>query len=654
MILTVLAPVTLASTNTTAIATASSGWLHTEGRWIKNGQGMIVGLYGVNTYVRLQNEWLKFVSAKSYGFDTIRLGFWKYDIEHPTSDDPNVDKSGVDAIDRAVSWSTSLGLKVILDQHLWGPYGGNEYCWPAPGEFLSNTVLQQQWLDMWRLLVDRYKNNPTVVGIDIMNEPYMMGRPESCPASKEVSVSNPWSVWEGIAKNAVADLKTHNPNLLFIVEGWANDHPWNDIAFLKQGNVVLSNHIYHHFAKDWDDWGKAYASGNLVTGKQLLAKWIDDNYMVYVNQGIPFWVGETGFLTSDPYWQQQMADELKLFDDRNLSYSAYVHAVSAWNEPFDLIDHSTSSYNLTIVGRMFASHLLALQHLLRPTRRTTTYSIFSVGFESGDFTAWNGGTFGTVSVVSNPVHSGAKAAKATYSGSASGWQESLASSYADLYFRSYIYVPALPSVGKSSIIGIVYNAAWNEFLQSMIYTDANGSHWILVCPNGWQSDWAPAEVSANTWYSVEIRRFVGDATHGQAELWVNGSLLVDSTQAITGNSQNLQAGSIAAGDANFIVYGDDFVADSSYIPQSIPQSVADTMSNVDTLDRGLVGKRSWTDSGSVTDVISKLRNVPTSVSDVLSHSGFVSVQVCWAENFNRHALAHGFACEATECSNSVE
>jgi hypothetical protein len=337
-------------------ASSTSGWLHTDGRWIKDEQGNTIRLQGVNTYIHVQNEQSKFEAFKKYGFDTVRLALLKYDIEHPSYGDTNRDRSGVTAIDKAVNWSRDLGLRIILDQHLWGEYGGQEECWPAPGKFLSDTTLQQEWLNMWRLLVDRYKDNPTVVGIDLMNEPWQMASSSFCPGSKGVSVANPASVWEDIAKKAVADLKTHNPNLLFIVEDWRFTSRWSDVAFLKQPNIVWSDHIYYSDAKNWLDWGQAYASGDLARGKQLLAKWIDINYMTYINQDVAYWEGEVGFLTSDPYWRQQMTDELDLFDQRAIGNSAFVFGVRDWNEPYDLVDYSQPTYQaLTTVGQIFSS-----------------------------------------------------------------------------------------------------------------------------------------------------------------------------------------------------------------------------------------------------------------------------------------------------------
>ena len=236
---------------------------------------------------------------------------------------------------------------IILEQQLW-----STDVTPAPSTFLIDATLQAQWLAMWRIIVDRYKNDPTVIGIDLMNEPYSI---------KGVSVSQR-GAWEMIAENAVFDLRSHNPNLLFIVEGWGprTVPGWQDVKFLKLPNVVYSEHIYYYSASTlplptWElPWRIAYSNGNLTNGRNLLSQYIDSRFTVFTNQGIPVWIGEVGFLTSDPCWQDQMEDELALLDQRGIGYAAFAYGVSRWGLEFDLVD---ASYNLTTVGLAYKNHL---------------------------------------------------------------------------------------------------------------------------------------------------------------------------------------------------------------------------------------------------------------------------------------------------------
>lgn len=323
-------------------AQAASGWLHTDGRWIKDAGGNVVTLRGVNMFVRLQNEQAKFTGAKAAGANVIRLMLWKQDIETPGTNAPGYDESGLAALDRAVGWAHDAGLYVILDQQIW-----SFKVEPAPASFLTDPAVQAEWLAMWRLLVDRYKSDPTVVGIDPMNEPYCV---------KNATVADRMGAWEKIVKNAVNELRPHNTNLLFFVEGWGprTTPGFRDVPFLQQPNIVYSDHVYYKDAYPVHAWATAYSTGDLTGGKVLFSQVADKRWTYYTDKGIPVWMGEIGFATSSPHWREQMADELALFDERGIGYALFCYGVHRWRLEWDIVD---TSYGLTRIGQIYSEHI---------------------------------------------------------------------------------------------------------------------------------------------------------------------------------------------------------------------------------------------------------------------------------------------------------
>ncbi|MFH1022041.1 MAG: cellulase family glycosylhydrolase [Planctomycetota bacterium] len=323
-------------------AGTDAGWLHTDGRWIKDAGGNVVTLRGVNMFVRLQNEQAKFAAAKAAGANVIRLMLWKQDVETPGTNAPGFDQSGLAAIDRAVGWAHDAGMYVILEQQIWSPKVE-----PAPAAFFSDPALQAQWLAMWRVLVDRYKNDPTVIGIDPMNEPYSVSG---------VTVPDPMGTWETIVKNAVNDLRPRNPHLIFFIEGWGprTTPGFRDVAFLQQPNTVYSDHIYYKDAYPVHAWATAYSTGDLERGKALFSQLADKRWTTYTDKGIPVWLGEIGFSTTSPHWREQMADELALLDERGIGYALFCCGVSHWKLEWDMVD---ASYGLTTVGRLYSEHI---------------------------------------------------------------------------------------------------------------------------------------------------------------------------------------------------------------------------------------------------------------------------------------------------------
>jgi len=296
-------------------AETNNDWLHTDGRLIKDASGNVVNLRGVHMYVCLQNEQAKFIQAAAMGANVIRLALWKNAIEGNPSG-PCVGMDGLVEIDKAVQYAKNAGLKVILDEHFWSLNVED-----APLEFFTDPALQASWLNMWQTLINRYKNDPTVVGIDLMNEPWaIVGR----------TIANK-PQWEAIAENAVAVLHPLNPNLIIFVEGWGpqTQPMWSDIPFLQQPNVAISDHVYG----------------------QKTFQYLSDRYEIYTSQEIPVWLGEIGFTSSE---ESFMISQLNSFDSLGLHYTLFVYGVASWNLSYDIVD---SSYNLTSIGLIYSNHL---------------------------------------------------------------------------------------------------------------------------------------------------------------------------------------------------------------------------------------------------------------------------------------------------------
>jgi aryl-phospho-beta-D-glucosidase BglC (GH1 family) len=234
----------------------------------------------------------------------------------------------------------------------------NDYMDNAPGTLLSDPTVQNTWLTFWTTIIDRYNGNPTVVAVDILNEPYNIGRFGTPIPS---SVTDPQGAWESLAARGVGTLKQHNPNLLFVVQQYAfNDNCgplWRDHNFLRGANIVFSDHMQYHGAI-WRDWYSYYMSGNVATGKTTLANFIDNNWLVFPQEGIAFWVGEVGAIDTDPYWSQQLVDELTLLRQRSIGYSCFTYQVYPWQEPYDVISRENPfAYVLTDVGQLFSSQI---------------------------------------------------------------------------------------------------------------------------------------------------------------------------------------------------------------------------------------------------------------------------------------------------------
>ena len=107
---------------------------------------------------------IRFIRAQ--GFNSVRVPLhWKlFQTDNA---------EGFRLLDRVVRWSHEAGLYVILDLHA-APGGqtgtniddGHGYPW-----LFRDAGAQQQTIDLWARLARHYRNEPTVLGYDLLNEP---------------------------------------------------------------------------------------------------------------------------------------------------------------------------------------------------------------------------------------------------------------------------------------------------------------------------------------------------------------------------------------------------------------------------------------------------------------------------------------------------
>lgn len=164
-----------------------SGWLHTDGGKILDSNNapytikatswfgmetpdcMPHGLWGTLTI----DDAL--ANIKSMGFNTVRLPY-SNECLAATSIKGNMNywanrayglegKTPLVLMDTVIARAKANGLQVILDRHR--PSSADQ----SPLWYTS-AVPETKWISDWKMLADRYKNDPTVIGADLHNEPY--------------------------------------------------------------------------------------------------------------------------------------------------------------------------------------------------------------------------------------------------------------------------------------------------------------------------------------------------------------------------------------------------------------------------------------------------------------------------------------------------
>ncbi|MFA5056737.1 MAG: cellulase family glycosylhydrolase [Opitutaceae bacterium] len=205
------------------IACAITAWSQEEparsGRFVMVSGGKFIDpagrqllLHGINLVDKSANwsdyAWVDesaYAAMKTWGFNCVRLGFTWASIEP----EPGVySERSLAEIDKRVAWAKQHGLYVFLDMHQdlfsmkysdgapeWAtltdgkPHVADGKVWsdayltsqavqtafdnfyankPGPG----GVGLQDRYAQAWKFLAQHYADNPTVIGYDLMNEPF--------------------------------------------------------------------------------------------------------------------------------------------------------------------------------------------------------------------------------------------------------------------------------------------------------------------------------------------------------------------------------------------------------------------------------------------------------------------------------------------------
>jgi GNAT superfamily N-acetyltransferase len=115
-------------------------------------------------------EDIKFI--KQSGFNSVRVPF-NYRLFVAEGEPQRLEGVGYELLERVVGWCKKEGLYVVLDMHAapGGQTGDNiDDSWGYPFLF-DSPESQALTVRIWQKLAVRYKDEPTVLGYDLLNEP---------------------------------------------------------------------------------------------------------------------------------------------------------------------------------------------------------------------------------------------------------------------------------------------------------------------------------------------------------------------------------------------------------------------------------------------------------------------------------------------------
>lgn len=248
-------------------------------RFGDSGRDALIAAYQ-DTY--LQEKDFRILS--DLGMSAVRLPI--YYLNHMNEDGSwKLDPKGKPDL-RRVEWVVKMAKKyrmyVILDLHgAPGSQNGADHSGKigGSGELWGNSTYQSQTMTFWRALAERFKNESTVAGYDLLNEP---STNYPSPATREVL-----DMYDRIYK----EIRAVDPNHIIFMEGiW----DWNAMVPPSQygwTNVSYSFHYYNWGNDNNYDSQAAYTDAK-VADEAAHASW-----------GVPHHVGEFNLFALQTSWE---------------------------------------------------------------------------------------------------------------------------------------------------------------------------------------------------------------------------------------------------------------------------------------------------------------------------------------------------------------
>jgi hypothetical protein len=223
-------------------------------------------------------------------------------------DNPVFLEEGFRLLDSLVNWCNKYGIYVIIDMHgaPGGQTGANIDDSPNDmPELFMHTKYQDQLVNLWLKIVERYKDNPAVAAYDLLNEPLPVN---TGAAGKYKHLLVP------VYKRLIKEIRNIDKKHMITLEGfdWSND--WSLFDKPLADNVFFQFHYYCWARPD-----------NLYSINKFLEKRDQLN--------TPVWVGETGEKGNTIYWATN-----QYFTAKNIGFSFWPwKKLDTQNTPYSII-----------------------------------------------------------------------------------------------------------------------------------------------------------------------------------------------------------------------------------------------------------------------------------------------------------------------------
>lgn len=152
-----------------------------------------------------------------------------------------------DIWNKAVEWCRELGIKIMIDIHCaeTASAGHQVSLW------YTDKYSTEDWLEALEWVSDYYKDDDTIIAMDIKNEPH--GTADTPNLMAKWDNSTDLNNWKYAAERGAVAVMKGNPNLLVMVEGVEVYPKFEEGADWTSQNIDYSRYPYSYYHHTW--WG---------------------------------------------------------------------------------------------------------------------------------------------------------------------------------------------------------------------------------------------------------------------------------------------------------------------------------------------------------------------------------------------------------------
>lgn len=270
----------LTGTSLAKLTASTEGFIQREGQGLIDGEGNPFTFKGIafgnqvwdNDKIpsNFHHRAIDFKRVKDMGFNSVRFYLnyrWFEDNRTPFQ----YKESGWTWLDKNISWAKQNDISLVLNMHV--PQGGFQS--QGQGDALWNRPKNQERLTaLWKTIANRYKNETTIAGYGLVNEPIVVGSKQR---------------WQTLAQNIANNIRQVNQNHLLFVEQVLGVKKSNTIDYsgtpdqkfikINDPNTIYEFHFYdpYEFTHQRFDWafqgdGGKYPDYDRIENKSDL-KW---------------------------------------------------------------------------------------------------------------------------------------------------------------------------------------------------------------------------------------------------------------------------------------------------------------------------------------------------------------------------------------------